>query len=187
MIVLRAAERVPTPWKNGGGVTREVAIWPPGAPLTAFDWRISVADVAAGGPFSAFPGIDRVLTVISGAGLFLTVDGAAPVAMDDASPPLAFPGEAACEARLAHGPIRDLNLMVRRGAYAARARRMTVADQALIGCEARMTLLLALDPLRINGEPLTAEDAVLAEHGEELAITAPAARLVIASIEPVLR
>ena len=49
----------PTPWKNGGGATRELACWPPGAGIDAFDWRVSVASVAASGPFLAYPGVDR--------------------------------------------------------------------------------------------------------------------------------
>ena len=60
--ILRAADRVPAAWKNGGGVTREVASWPEQAGLDGFDWRISLAEVAAGGPFSVFPGVDIVRT-----------------------------------------------------------------------------------------------------------------------------
>ncbi|TCS13596.1 HutD family protein [Caulobacter sp. BK020] len=118
MRVLRAADRVATPWKNGGGVTREVLAWPPGARLDGFDWRVSLADVATDGPFSAFPGVDRVLTVIAGDGLVLEIDGR-PMRLERFAP-LAFPGEAAIMARLASGPIRDLNVMVRRGAWTAR-------------------------------------------------------------------
>jgi len=115
MRVLRAADRIATPWKNGGGVTREVAAWPPGADLDGFEWRISLAEIAADGPFSTFPGVDRVLTVIQGEGLLLTVDDRM-LALDAASPPLDFPGEARVAARLTDGPISDLNVMVRRGA-----------------------------------------------------------------------
>ena len=125
MRILRAADRIATPWKNGGGTTREVAAFPPGAGLDAFAWRISLADIAADGPFSAFPGVDRVLTVIDGAGLVLDVEGRT-VTLDAASPPLAFPGEAKVAARPAGGPIRDLNLMVRRDAGQGRVRRLAV-------------------------------------------------------------
>ena len=48
-----------TPWKNGGGSTRELVCWPPGAGTDAFGWRVSVARIAAAGPFSAFAGVDR--------------------------------------------------------------------------------------------------------------------------------
>lgn len=180
---LRAADRTPTPWKNGGGVTREVAIWPPNATLAAFDWRISIADIAAGGPFSAFPGVDRVLTVIAGRGLTLAVEGVGTVAMDAASPPLSFPGEAGCEATLGGGPIRDLNLMVRRGAYVARARRGVVDGTSALTGEAEATLVLALDPLTVDGQKLAAEDAVLLGRGETVRLNGVAARVVIGEID----
>lgn len=168
MRVLRAADRIAMPWKNGGGVTREVAAFPPDADLDGFEWRISLAQIAADGPFSTFPGVDRVLTVIDGAGLLLTVDERM-LALDAASPPLTFPGEAQVSARLTDGPVSDLNVMVRRGVWRARTRRLTVAGASEVAARARVTLVLALDPLRIlrpGGEiELSALDAVLLEHG----------------------
>jgi len=71
--ILKASDRKPQPWKNGGGTTREVCAFPPGATLDGFDWRLSMATVAKDGPFSAFPGIDRVLIVLAGGGLDLTL------------------------------------------------------------------------------------------------------------------
>lgn len=118
MRIPRAADRAATPWKNGGGVTREVAAWPPSSGLDGFDWRVSLADVAADGPFSTFPGVDRLLTVIDGDGLALEIEGRT-VRLEPGAP-FAFPGEAAVVARLTAGPIRDLNVMVRRGAWTAR-------------------------------------------------------------------
>ena len=50
--LIRGADLVASPWKTGGGVTREVAAYPLGAALDAFVWRVSVADVAQAGPFS---------------------------------------------------------------------------------------------------------------------------------------
>lgn len=55
MKIIRASEYKTMPWKNGGGVTVEIAIHPPGASVNAFDWRISMATVAQDGPFSSFP------------------------------------------------------------------------------------------------------------------------------------
>lgn len=183
MQLLRAADRIAAPWKNGGGVTREVAIWPPNATLTAFDWRISLADIEVGGPFSVFPGVDRVLTVIAGRGLTLKLDGVGTVAMDAAAPPLAFSGEAACEAVLGGGPIRDLNLMARRGAYLARARRGVVDGTSALTGEAEATLVLALDPISVDGQRLLAEDAALLGWGETVRLAAMAARVVIGEID----
>lgn len=168
------------PWKNGGGVTQEVAIWPPTAALDAFDWRISIAEVAQGGPFSTFPGVDRVLTVIDGAGLELSVEGLAVVLLDDQAPPFAFPGDAACTATLRQGPIRDLNLMVRRGAYVARARRLE--GPAIIDCTAQTTVVLALTAIEVSGERLGPDDAVVFEQGARL--SAGPGHLILAEIDP---
>ncbi|MBO9560114.1 MAG: HutD family protein [Caulobacter sp.] len=185
MRVLRAADRVAASWKNGGGVTREVAAWPPGASLDAFDWRISLAEIAADGPFSTFSGVDRVLTVIQGEGLLLTIDDRM-LALDAASPPLDFSGEAAVFARLTHGPISDLNIMVRRGKLRARTRRMTVTGAGEVTARARVTLVLALDPLRIlrpgGAIDLTPLDAVLLEHGHSSLILEGRGRTLVAEI-----
>ncbi|MFD9125705.1 HutD family protein [Kitasatospora sp. NPDC059571] len=117
--VLRAEDRPATPWLNGGGVTREIAVRPAAAPMTDFDWRISLADVAGGGPFSVFPDVDRVITLVDGAGMALTVDGAERV-LDRPFQPFAFPGDATTDCRLLAGPVVDFNVMTRRGRATAR-------------------------------------------------------------------
>lgn len=179
MRILRAADRTPMPWKNGGGVTREVAIWPPTAALDAFDWRISIAEVAQGGPFSTFPDVDRVLTVIEGSGIELVVEGQPAVTLDDAAPPFAFPGDAACAATLHQGPIRDLNLMVRRRAYVTRVQR--IEGPAVVDCTAEATFVLALEAIAVGGERLAREDAVVLGRGESLSVDA--GRLILAEID----
>jgi uncharacterized protein len=118
--LLRGADLVASPWKNGGGVTREVAAMPPGAGLDAFIWRVSIADVAQAGPFSRFAGIDRTLVLLSGAGMLLDeareTGGTQVHALKQPLDVARFAGEAAIEARLVDGATRDFNLMVRRGA-----------------------------------------------------------------------
>ncbi|MNZ79684.1 hypothetical protein D3C78_982940 [compost metagenome] len=111
-ITLDAAPR--RPWKNGGGVTRELAIAPAGAGLDDFDWRISCAQVASGGPFSPFPGVDRSLAVLAGAGLRLDFAGADPLILDAGRAPLAFRGEQPVSAELLGGAVSDFNVMTRR-------------------------------------------------------------------------
>ena len=113
------------PWKNGGGSTTEIAIGPVGASLDAFDWRISMAQVASDGPFSMFDSIDRTLAVIEGSGMELTIGGEAPVVLGHASEPLSFPGDVPTTARLLAGDITDLNVMTRRGQFSHRVVRVT--------------------------------------------------------------
>jgi uncharacterized protein len=116
--VLRAADRPAVPWKNGGGVTREIAASPEGAPLDAFDWRVSLADVSADGPFSSFPGVDRTLTVVEGAGMDLMVGGEHHI-VDEPYWPHDFPGDLETDGRLLGGPVVNLNVMYRRERTAA--------------------------------------------------------------------
>ncbi|MGW9130821.1 HutD/Ves family protein [Streptomyces sp. NPDC055681] len=111
--VLRAADRTAVPWKNGGGVTREIAASPEGAPLDDFDWRVSLADVSADGPFSSFPGVDRTLTVVEGAGMDLMVGGEHHI-VDEQYWPHDFPGDLETDGRLLGGPVVNLNVMYRR-------------------------------------------------------------------------
>ena len=74
--IARFAELPVVPWRNGGGVTREVATG--GSGEEGFDWRISIADVEVPGPFSAFPGLDRTITLVGGERMDLVIDGVEP-------------------------------------------------------------------------------------------------------------
>ena len=104
-----------TPWKNGGGVTREIVCTPPGAGMDSFDWRVSIAHIAADGPFSAFTGVDRVITLLEGAGVRLTSDdGAFDHALSTPLAPFAFAGEAPVMGTLLGGDCHDFNVMTRR-------------------------------------------------------------------------
>ncbi|MFM0212089.1 HutD family protein [Paraburkholderia sediminicola] len=118
--LIRGADLVAAPWKNGGGVTREVAAFPAGAGLDAFVWRVSIADVAQAGPFSRFAGIDRTLVLLSGAGMLLDekveTSTTNTLALTQPLDIAQFAGEAQIDARLVEGATRDFNLMVRRGA-----------------------------------------------------------------------
>jgi environmental stress-induced protein Ves len=112
-----AASVAPQAWRNGGGQTRELLAWPAGS-----DWRlrISRADIASDGPFSAFPGIERWFAVLQGAGVILTfADAVHQLQAGDA--PLRFDGAAAPGCRLLDGATQDLNLMLRHGTGVMRA------------------------------------------------------------------
>jgi environmental stress-induced protein Ves len=138
--ILRAADLVATPWKNGGGVTREIIAWPPASDLSNFACRVSMARVSDGGPFSTFPGVDRILTVLEGKMTLELPDR--DVTLDGASEPFAFPGDIAVSARRPASPVTDFNVMTRRGEFSARVERVrfqgerTLADLdwALIFC-----------------------------------------------------
>lgn len=108
--IVRFAELPVIPWRNGGGVTREVAASGGSGPQD-FDWRISIADVSQPGPFSAFPGVDRVITLVEGERMELVIDGAVHVlGLHDS---LSFDGAGQASCSLPTGPTRDLNVMTR--------------------------------------------------------------------------
>lgn len=117
------------PWKNGGGTTAEIACAPLDGEDGRFLWRVSVADVAAPGPFSLFAGYDRLIAVVEGAGMRLTVDGI-PAERRPGEPALFFSGDAAAECALLDGPIRDFNLVIDRKRAAGRL-DVTKAGHAL--------------------------------------------------------
>ena len=108
---VRLDAATPQRWRNGGGWTRELLAWPPGA-----DWRVrvSVAEIEADGPFSVFTGVRRWFCVLSGGGVELTVDGRSQ-RLEVGTAPFGFDGGATTDCRLLDGPTRDLNLMVRDG------------------------------------------------------------------------
>jgi uncharacterized protein len=112
--IIRAQDCPPQPWKNGLGTTREIAIHPSGASNDDFLWRVSIAEVDSAAPFSSFPGIDRHITLLDGAGFTMTLDDGRVHALTTPYAPFAFPGEAKVAVTLADGPTRDFNLMVRR-------------------------------------------------------------------------
>ena len=172
--VLRAAERTPVPWKNGGGVTREVAVSPAGSSLDDFDWRVSVADIRAAGPFSRFPGIERQMAVLSGR-LSFAIDGRSPVTLTAESEPVAFAGEASVSADPLDGSVTDLNVMTRRARCRARLTRQTIEESASLEARSETTLLLALSDLIVRHDDvelcLSRLDALRIARGAGCTIT----------------
>ncbi|MEO6941552.1 MAG: HutD family protein [Terrimesophilobacter sp.] len=114
------ADLIAQPWRNGGGMTRQILSMRLGGagkwmPCTddGWDWRLSIADVESPGPFSRFDGMTRIITIIEGESVMLTVNGAVEVL--EKYRPFTFAGGAETSAKLPHGPIRDLNLIARTG------------------------------------------------------------------------
>ncbi|WP_331372105.1 HutD/Ves family protein [Sinorhizobium chiapasense] len=137
MKILRSNEYRRMPWKNGGGETVEIAVSPERASFSDFDWRISMATVASDGSFSSFPGIDRTLSILEGAGMTLAIEGRPPKLLTVADPPLSFPAEAPTSATLRDGPVIDLNVMTRRGVLKHRVRRLHVEGSQSLESHAR--------------------------------------------------
>lgn len=163
MTPLRAAARVALPWKNGGGVTRDVWVWPHGSGMETFLARVSLADVAGDGPFSLFPGIDRTTAILSGAGFELAVDGMPLARLTPDGVPFSYPGDRPAASRLIDGPVTDLNLMTRRGRFAHGLRRIDLVVPDTLACREMSLLLVASGTVRIAGQTFGPLDAVVSE------------------------
>jgi environmental stress-induced protein Ves len=186
MKFLSSKARQALPWKDGGGLTREIAVSPNGAAIDRFDWRLSMATVEAGGPFSVFENVDRVLAIISDGAMRLQVDGHWSLLMK-ASPPHAFLGDSLTYAELVDGPLTDLNLMVRRGRRSGVLERLQLSDAVMVGGLGRETIVFALEAARIGQQELGPLDAVLLELDESASL-APVglnASVLIATIRAV--
>lgn len=169
MPILRAADHRRMPWKNGRGETVEIAVFPQGATVDTFDWRISMATVSEDGPFSVFDGIDRTLSIIEGAGLVLFVEGRDAVLLTQTSMPHPFPADAQTTAKLANGTITDLNVMTRRGRFSHSVEKI-VAPMTL-GPSAGATLVLChRGAMRVENETLVSLDCVVLETGKTVEI-----------------
>ena len=136
---LTAADYRRMPWANGRGTTIELWREDSGGALS---FRLSMATVDEDGPFSLFPGIDRVLTVISGPGFRLS--GPAGDLRADPLQPVAFPGDVAISARDVGAPSVDFNVMVARGVRV----RVSVAEPGQ-GLAAERVFAFALSPAAV--------------------------------------
>ena len=178
MTILRLTDYKRMPWKNGGGETLEIAVFPTDASVGNFDWRISMATVATDGPFSLFPNIDRTLTIIDGDAMELSVEGRPTVLLDQSTDPYEFAGDAPTAGRLRDGPIADLNVMVRRGLPHA-VTRLQADDLQRQGISAPTIFIVALEDVAFRRGH---QDIALRRHDTlDLSGTAPADLVVQAS------
>jgi environmental stress-induced protein Ves len=178
MRILRAADRRAIPWKNGGGVTRDVAVFPAGPSPDNFDWRVSIAEIASSGPFSFFAGIDRQFAVLDGQ-VALTFDGQEKI-LNPQSDVLSFAGEAPVHGEPFGGVSQDLNVMTRRDRFTGRLQRLAAAS---VTPSATVTILLALQQLTVGEVPLERLDALLFEgKSQALPVTPGSAEFYLIEI-----
>ena len=101
-------------WRNGLGWTREIHAHAAAGSPDDWEWRLSIAEIEQDAPFSAFPGIDRELVLLSGNGLRLRFDDGEVRELHPPHDRLRFAGERAVTGELLDGPTQDFNLMWRR-------------------------------------------------------------------------
>lgn len=175
-LLLRASDYRRMRWKNGAGWTSEIlkVHGSEDRDTNDWDWRLSIAEIEADAPFSAFPGVDRELVLLSGNGLRLRFEDGD---VHDLLPPhdkLRFAGERAAFGELIDGPTRDFNLMWKRDAVDAQLWRRPLAG----------TMVLFVDPgdtwaiHALAGQARFADDSGLGElaRGDTAVLVAHDAR-----------
>lgn len=180
------------PWKNGGGTTYEIAREDD---EHGFTWRLSLAHVEADGPFSRFPGVDRTIALVEGDGFTLRRAGEHLVTLTEPLVPFAFSGDDALDCTLVGGPVRDLNLMVRRKGWRATTQTHALGKrEALLLAPAVRTLLFVASGALDAGSAIAGsrprdttlgrhETAVLREHAPlRLAAAGDGAQLFVATL-----
>ena len=148
--VLRAADYPRMPWKNGAGTTLEILRDDAADDgLDGFSWRLSIADVGQSGGFSFFNGYQRIITVLEGEGMRLTIDGqpSRPLRALDA---LAFSGDSQVDCHLLGGPIRDFYLIYSPSRCRARLQWLAAGVSTLFSSAQTLLVFSAGEGLRVG-------------------------------------
>src|SRR5882724_7042348 len=130
MNILRESSYLTIPWKNGGGVTREILRAP--AQSSAFDWRLSLATIDSPGPFSTFEGFHRTLVLVRGAGVELNFAQHGTSRLSTPGQTVSFDGAWQTNCTLLDGPSTDLNLIVSQDRIRSASRSVHLARAELI-------------------------------------------------------
>jgi len=179
---LAAASYRTVPWKNGGGVTSEIAVEPEGAGISdKFLWRLSLARIERSGPFSAFDGYDRTIALVSGRGMVLDFGARGTARIDKPMTPLAFSGEWAPGCVLIGGPTEDFNVMTDRARIRHRVERLEPRAVA-----APVTSAPTLAIFAANGAKLSVDGQAVAMAARDTLVLEGAEAITLASAGPVL-
>lgn len=183
----RWADQKTSPWKNGGGVTTQLAAHPSDAGIDDFEWRVSVAQVDGPNDFSTFPGVDRIIVLLEGRRMALTVDGAQMSLTRNV--PFEFRGESTVSCAIPNGSTRDLNVMTRRARARARLTVCVAGDPPRNVPNTAISLIIALDEgLRMStpGAPhLHRYDVVQVPPGADQLDVEGSGHYAFVEIEPV--
>lgn len=122
MKLLTPADYVAFPWKNGRGVTTDIAaLYRPGATSRDWSdilWRFGRTPIPESGPYSDLSGFERLQVLISGEGFKIhTEDGAVHRDLSRRYAPVRYDGGTKLAGRLNGGPVETANLLYRRDAF----------------------------------------------------------------------
>jgi uncharacterized protein len=105
--LLDPSQYVTTPWRNGGGVTVDIAVV---TDSSGELWRFGRTPIVAPGPFSDYTGFDRVQVLVAGSGLVLKTPSGE-INLREPFRPVRFAGETPVVTRLEAGPVEVVNLI----------------------------------------------------------------------------
>lgn len=158
MRIIRKLDFVQGRWRNGMGVSWDIASEPQGT--DDFGWRFAIARIDADVPFSSYPGVDRIFTLIAGKGLDLEFTGHPGLAVDRLFVPHPYPCDVPTFCRLKDGPCRALNLFTRRGRW--RAAADILSSGAELSHPGPLLLFALQGAADVNGHALAEGDAAIA-------------------------
>ncbi len=187
-VLLDPAHYRRTPWKNGGGVTIDIAAaYRAGGDAAGWNnmlWRFGRTRIERPGPFSDLSGYDRVLAVIEGRGLVLHPRDRAPLEAREPFVPVRFPGEWAIASDLTDGPVGVLNLIADRARYAIDLEFPAVGAAATVWGAACIALALDDAVLEFGGRTtsLARDFALRVDDAARLEIAPHRGRLAVAVI-----
>lgn len=136
------SHQISLPWKNGAGTTDEILVLPAGAGHDAFELRVSSATIGGPAGFSAFPGVERWITVIDGAGVRLEFDGETQVLRPLV--PHRFDSALTPVGQAPEGSARVVNVMAARAAWTMGTAEVLAGDTTLDMAEDEQAAILAI-------------------------------------------
>jgi environmental stress-induced protein Ves len=172
---------VTTPWKNGGGVTVDIAVV---ADKEGDLWRFGRTPIVASGPFSDYSGFDRVQVLVAGSGLVLkTPDGE--IDVREPFRPVRFTGETPIVSRLESGPVEVVNLIGHRAKVRIDIRVLEAGRDLILGSGTHIAYApgetAAIDVQGTHYD-LATDHGLRIERDGLTIVTGTAGRLLLASI-----
>jgi uncharacterized protein len=173
---------VPTPWRNGMGVSRDLAAarGPDGALL----WQIGLAELERDAPFSDYPHCDRLFTPVDGAEPSLSFEGG-PYRPCPALVPVAFPGDVPTAMRIG-GRAQAFNLIWDRRRHRGSVAVLLLAPGAAIEVPDAPVIAIhcVAGRLGVAGELLGPGDTALGHDGGIPGAAAEESVAILAELRP---
>ncbi len=133
------------PWKNGGGVSVDIA-WD--GETGGECWRFGRTPITTPGPFSDYSGNDRLQVLVAGTGLALqTPDGE--IDLRHPFRPVRFAGETPIVSRLENGPVEVVNLIGERARVRLDLAVLRAGEQRPLG-DGRTIVYCAAGPAAVR-------------------------------------